>query len=51
MRMRAHAYAENRRLEDIARDVVSRRLRLDGNNEQSVVIFGYQEAEHGHRFG
>ncbi|WP_328459584.1 GAF and ANTAR domain-containing protein [Actinoplanes sp. NBC_00393] len=31
-RMRAHAYAENRRLEDVARDVVERRLRLDGNN-------------------
>ncbi|MEU4427395.1 GAF and ANTAR domain-containing protein [Actinoplanes sp. NPDC024001] len=32
-RMRAHAYAENRRLEDIARDVLERRLRWDGNNE------------------
>jgi hypothetical protein len=29
--MRAHAYSENRRLEDVARDVVHRRLRLDGN--------------------
>ncbi|MEV8505039.1 GAF and ANTAR domain-containing protein [Actinoplanes sp. NPDC051475] len=28
-RMRAYAYAENRRLDDVARDVVARRLRLD----------------------
>jgi hypothetical protein len=28
-RMRAHAYAENRPLADVARDVVARRLRLD----------------------
>ncbi|MEU4419905.1 GAF and ANTAR domain-containing protein [Actinoplanes sp. NPDC024001] len=32
VRMRAHAYAENRRLEDVARDIVERRLRWDGNN-------------------
>ncbi|MBG0560820.1 GAF and ANTAR domain-containing protein [Actinoplanes sp. NEAU-A11] len=31
VRMRAYAYAENRRLEDVARDVVERRLRWDGN--------------------
>ncbi|WP_433832476.1 GAF and ANTAR domain-containing protein [Actinoplanes sp. CA-015351] len=30
LRMRAYAYAENRRLEDVARDVVNRTLRLDG---------------------
>jgi hypothetical protein len=29
VRMRAYAYAENRRLEDVARDVVERRLRWD----------------------
>ncbi|WDZ86589.1 ANTAR domain-containing protein [Micromonospora cathayae] len=28
-RIRAHAYAENRRLSDVARDIVARRLRLD----------------------
>jgi len=33
VRMRAYAYAENRRLEDIARDVVNRQLRLDGIKE------------------
>jgi hypothetical protein len=33
VRMRAHAYAENRRLDDVARDIVNRRLRLDENNE------------------
>jgi hypothetical protein len=33
VRMRAYAYAENRRLEDVARDVVNRRLRLDGDKE------------------
>jgi hypothetical protein len=33
VRMRAYAYAENRRLEDVARDIVNRRLRLDGNKE------------------
>lgn len=33
VRMRAYAYTENRRLEDVARDVVERRLRLDGNDE------------------
>ncbi|MEU4558876.1 GAF and ANTAR domain-containing protein [Actinoplanes sp. NPDC023936] len=32
-RMRAHAYAQNRRLEEVARDVVERRLRLDGSDE------------------
>ncbi|WP_412753395.1 GAF and ANTAR domain-containing protein [Krasilnikovia sp. M28-CT-15] len=32
-RMRAYAYAENRRLEDVARDVVNRRLSLDGEKE------------------
>ena len=32
-RMRAYAYAENRRLEDVARDVVNRRLSLDGDKE------------------
>ena len=33
VRMRAYAYAENRRLEDIARDVVNRQLRLDETKE------------------
>ncbi|WP_433790780.1 GAF and ANTAR domain-containing protein [Actinoplanes sp. CA-252034] len=33
VRIRAHAYAENRRLDDVARDIVARRLRLDGNDE------------------
>lgn len=33
VRMRAHAYAENRRLEDVARDVVERRLRWDENKQ------------------
>jgi GAF domain-containing protein len=33
VRLRAYAYAENRRLEDVARDVVERRLRWDGNNQ------------------
>jgi hypothetical protein len=33
VRLRAYAYAENRRLEDVARDVVERRLRWDGNRE------------------
>jgi len=28
-RMRAHAYAQNRRLDDVARDIVARRLHLD----------------------
>lgn len=32
VRLRAYAYAENRRLEDVARDVVERRLRLDSDN-------------------
>ncbi|WP_045745725.1 GAF and ANTAR domain-containing protein [Actinoplanes rectilineatus] len=30
VRIRAYAFAENRRLEDVARDIVQRRLRLDG---------------------
>lgn len=30
VRMRAYAFAENRRLEDVAHDIVQRRLRLDG---------------------
>lgn len=30
VRMRAHAFAEHRALRDVARDVVARRLRLDG---------------------
>ncbi|MBB2947679.1 signal transduction protein with GAF and PtsI domain [Actinoplanes lutulentus] len=33
LRMRAYAYSENRRLEDVARDVVNRTLRLDGHKE------------------
>jgi hypothetical protein len=33
VRMRAYAYAENRRLEDVARDVVARRLRWDEDNQ------------------
>jgi hypothetical protein len=33
VRMRAYAYAENRRLEDVARDVVNRQLRLDETKE------------------
>jgi GAF domain/ANTAR domain len=33
VRLRAHAYAENRRLEEVARDVVERRLRWDKDNE------------------
>jgi hypothetical protein len=33
VRLRAYAYAENRRLEDVARDVVNRRLRLDSDKE------------------
>jgi hypothetical protein len=33
VRMRAHAYAENRRLEDVARDIVERRLQWDRNSE------------------
>ncbi len=33
VRMRAYAYAESRRLADVARDVVNRRLRLDGDDE------------------
>jgi hypothetical protein len=33
VRLRAYAYAENRRLEDVARDVVARRLRLDSDKE------------------
>ncbi|BAL86055.1 hypothetical protein AMIS_8350 [Actinoplanes missouriensis 431] len=32
-RMRAHAFARNRRLENVARDVVERRLRFDGRDE------------------
>ena len=32
-RMRAHAYAEDRRLEEVARDVVDGRLRWDGNRD------------------
>jgi len=28
-RMRAYAYAKNRRLDDVARDVVARRLQFD----------------------
>lgn len=28
VRLRAHAYAQNRRLSDVARDIVARRLRL-----------------------
>jgi AmiR/NasT family two-component response regulator len=31
-RLRAYAFAENRRLEEVARDVVERRLRLDSDN-------------------
>lgn len=31
VRLRAYAYAENRRLEDVAHDVVNRRLRLDSD--------------------
>jgi hypothetical protein len=31
-RMRAHAYAENRPLADVARDIVARRLRFDRNH-------------------
>jgi hypothetical protein len=30
VRMRAYAFAENRRIEDVAHDIVQRRLRLDG---------------------
>ncbi|BBH65279.1 GAF domain-containing protein [Actinoplanes sp. OR16] len=30
VRIRAYAFAENRRLEDVAHDIVQRRLRLDG---------------------
>ncbi|GGN73262.1 GAF domain-containing protein [Actinoplanes lobatus] len=33
VRMRAYAYAENRRLEDVARDVVERRLRWDEDKQ------------------
>ncbi|BCY09826.1 GAF and ANTAR domain-containing protein [Actinoplanes sp. L3-i22] len=33
VRMRAYAYAENRRLGDVAHDVVTRRLRWDGRDE------------------
>jgi hypothetical protein len=33
VRLRAYAYAENRRLEDVAHDVVERRLRLDSDKE------------------
>lgn len=32
VRMRAYAFAENRRLEDVARDIVERRLRWDGES-------------------
>jgi hypothetical protein len=32
VRLRAYAFAENRRLEEVARDVVERRLRLDSDN-------------------
>jgi hypothetical protein len=30
VRIRAYAFAENRRLDDVAHDIVQRRLRLDG---------------------
>ena len=33
VRMRAHAYAENRRLDDVARDVVDRTLNFDRDHE------------------
>ncbi|WP_238162207.1 GAF and ANTAR domain-containing protein [Micromonospora endolithica] len=33
-RIRAHAYAENRRLSDVTRDIVARRLRLDRDGPQ-----------------
>ncbi len=33
VRMRAYAYAEGRRLDDVAHDVVNRGLRLDGNGQ------------------
>jgi hypothetical protein len=32
VRIRAHTYAENRRLNDVARDIVARRLRFDPND-------------------
>lgn len=35
VRLRAYAYAENRRLDDVARDVVNRRLRLDSDKNDS----------------
>jgi GAF domain-containing protein len=34
-RIRAYAYAENRRLVDVARDVVSRRLRFDADEKRA----------------